>query len=109
LHLFLCQLFRCYRTTAAGKILTGLIAESTRHQDALKAVSQGLSIERHSLLADPIHEAVKSGVLDESLNVDFAVELIVALIWKRLLTDPNQLNPAFSKTVVVAALGHGFS
>ena len=50
LHRFLCRLFRRYKTTAAGTILIGLIAESTHNNQVADAVEQGLFLERKHLL-----------------------------------------------------------
>ncbi len=105
LHRFLCQLFRVYNSTAAGKILVGLVAESTHNKQAATAIEQGLFIDRSQLLIDPIKEGIATGELDEMLNPGWAAEVIVALIWKRLITSPDELNSKFSKLLLNTALG----
>lgn len=105
LHRFLCHLFRSYKTTAAGKILIGLIAESTHNKQATSAIEQGLFLDRSQMLIDPIKEGIATGELDQELNPGWAAEVIVALIWKRLITSPDHVNPKFSRLVLNTALG----
>ena len=105
LHRFLCRLFRRYKTTAAGKILVGLIAESTHNEQAAMAIEQGLFLDRSHLLVGPIMEGVSTGELNPNLDAEWAAEVIVALIWKRLMTSPEKLNPKFSQSLLKTALG----
>ncbi len=105
LHRFLCWLFRRYKSTAAGKILVGLIAESTHNKQAADAVEQGLFLDRKYLLIEPIQKGIVDGEFDENFDVDSAAEIIVALIWKRLLTSPEGLTPTYSRFVLNTAFG----
>lgn len=104
LQKFLCKLFRTYRSTAAGNILAGLIAECSCRQEVRDSLAQGLFLGRQSLLADPINEGIRTGELCESVDVDFAVEIIIALIWKRLLIEPARLTPGYAKQILSIAL-----
>lgn len=109
LHYFICRLFRRYKSTAAGKILIGLIAESTHNKQAADAIEQGLFLDRKYLLTEPIQKGIVDGEFDENLDVNSAAEVIVALIWKRLLTSPEGLTPAYSRFVLSTALGENRS
>lgn len=105
LNRFLCRLFRRYKSTAAGSILVGLIAESTHNSQASRAIEQGLFLDRSHLLVEPIKRGIEAGEIDGNLDVEWAAEIIVALIWKRLMTSPKHLTPGFSRQVLNAALG----
>ncbi len=83
----------------------GLIAESTHNNQASIALEQGLFLERSHLLADPIRQGIEAGEFDDNLDVEWAAEVIVALIWKRLMTSPKHLTPSFSRQVLNTALG----
>ncbi|OED36097.1 hypothetical protein AB833_28590 [Chromatiales bacterium (ex Bugula neritina AB1)] len=104
LHLFLCELFCRYKSTAAGVILVGLVAESVHNERVAVAIEQGLFLERSHLLTDPIEEGIANGEIDGHIDPVWAAEVIIAIIWKRLITSPDKLNPEFSRRILKSAL-----
>lgn len=105
LQQFLTALFRQYAKTSAGDILRGLIGEMASNAAVRQAVQSGLLLERSSLLLEPIQNGIDSGELDYVKHADGPADVIIALIWKQLLIDPDALNEQFAKHVVDTALG----
>ncbi len=91
------RLFRIYRDTPAGRILAGLVADAAADEDARVAVCGGLVTGRSEIVRDV---AATSPQAAEVVN-----EVIVATVWKRLVTDPGSLDDAFAAHLVRTALG----
>ena len=104
LQRFLASLFRQYHRTSAGVILRGLIGDMVNDDDVRDTVQTGLLLERSSVLLDPIAAGVDTGQLGAGITAQDAADVVVALIWKQLLVDPEKLDARFAKHVVNVAL-----
>ena len=95
------------RTTPAGPVLAGLITDALHDIAAHDAVHGGLIAGRRELLTGPFERAIEMGVLGDSFDLEFAAELMVGMIWQRLLTAPDRLDDRFANRLVdtVFALG----
>jgi len=99
-------LFAQYRTTPAARILAGLIAEAQHDPTVRDAVRSGLVLGRRDLLAEPLQRGIERGELPGGFDVDWASEVIVGLIWHRLLTD-GELSDGFADRMVDHVLPDG--
>ncbi|MEE9322022.1 MAG: TetR/AcrR family transcriptional regulator [Granulosicoccus sp.] len=106
LQRFLVALFSVYSHTSAGNILGGLIGEMASNLEVRKTVQSGLLLERSSILIDPIRAGIASGELGNVIRAEESADIIIALIWKQLLIEPQALNTRFAKRAVDAALGY---
>jgi len=95
------------RTTPAGPVLAGLITDALHDIAAHDAVHGGLIAGRRELLTGPFERAIEMGVLGDSFDLEFAAELMLGMIWQRLLTAPDRLDDRFANRLVdtVFALG----
>mgnify|MGYP006283895555 FL=1 len=91
LETLLRRLFAIFRTTPAGAILAGLVGDAAEDRRVRDAVRGGLVVDRDGLLDAPLARGAAGA------DVAFAKELVIALIWKRLLTDPAGLDDAFAR------------
>lgn len=92
------RLFRLYQETPAGQILAGLIAAATADEQARAALAEGLVLGR----ADLVGEIVAAGAAGCSPEV--ANEVVVAIVWKRLVAAPDTLTAAFADRLAALAL-----
>ena len=90
-------LFKIYTRSPAGAVLAGLVSDISSNTDAERAVKKALVIGRAKLVREPFTKAQERNELPRSFDVDFTIEIIVALVWKKLLADPADLKPAFAK------------
>jgi len=105
LRRFLAALFRRYSQSSAGIILSGLIGEMANNPDVRNAVKSGLLLERSSIILDPIRDGVEKGEVILLNRAEDCAEVVVALIWKQLLVEPQKLNARFAKHTIEVALG----
>ncbi len=105
LQRFLTALFRHYKRSSAGVILRGLIGEMASDDNVRIAVQSGLLLERSSVLLEPIQAGIDSGEIGNVQRAEDVADVIIALIWKQLLLEPDKLTERFAKRVVNAALG----
>jgi AcrR family transcriptional regulator len=101
------DLFRIYFDTAAGVILAGLVGASAEDPETADQIRAGLMVGRQSVLRDPLEQAISAGNLPSDFSVDAAVEVTVALIWYRLLADPQKLDAAYAASIVRRAIASG--
>jgi len=94
------KLFSRYRKTSAGQILVGLIAEAQSDSITMKSLRNGVIHERRVILIEAVSRGVQRGELSDSLDLDEIKDLIIAMIWHRLLTDRSRLNSAFIETII---------
>lgn len=100
LRYLLKKLFDLYRNTAAGLILVGLIAQSQSDSEAMLLLKQKFIKDRRTILVSILKRGVTNKEINKSANISEACDLIIAMIWHRLLTDRNKLNSAFINTIV---------
>jgi len=93
------KLFDTYRNSPAGLILVGLITDSQSDLETMKEVKQGIIKQRKKILIKAIKQGISEGCIKSSAKVDEAFDLVVAMIWHRLLTDRSKLNTAFAKRI----------
>lgn len=100
--------FAIYHKTSADIILGGLIAEAQNNPDTMTALKCGVIQQRRDILTNVISRAIQSNELSASLNEQDISDLIVAMIWHRLLTNRQHLNSAFIETMInyVMAIGN---
>ncbi len=101
------KLFESYRNTPAGLILIGLIADSQSDLDTMKQLKVGIIQERKKILLEAIARGIQTGWIMSEVNPQEAIDLVVAMVWHRLLTDRDKLNTHFAKRIVkiLTALG----
>lgn len=87
LRAVLVRVFALYRGGPGAGILAGLIADAQHDATARHALIHGLIAGRGPVLTQPLAEARARGELPADFDVDWAAELVVALIWKRVLSD----------------------
>lgn len=97
------QVFALYAVTPAVAILAGLIADAQRDATARHALVHGLIGGRGPLLSAPLRQACGDGRLPQGFDADWAAEMAVALIWKRVLSG-GALDGEFAARVVAAIL-----
>ncbi|OJX68644.1 TetR/AcrR family transcriptional regulator [Magnetospirillum sp. 64-120] len=97
------QVFDLYAATSAVPILAGLISDAQRDDVARHALVHGLIGGRGPVLAQPLRQACRDGRLPADFDVDWAAEMAVALIWKRVLSG-GALDHAFADRIVAAVL-----
>lgn len=103
----LTTLFDTYRETVAGRILAGLVGASADDPDTAQQIHTGLIIGRNDVLRVPLEKAVFSGNLSPRFCIDTAIEMIIALVWHRLLVAPNSLDGASAGIIARRALACG--
>lgn len=94
------DVFAVYRTTPAGTILVALIAAMPTEPEAAVEIHRQLVIGRRDVLLSPLRRAVAAGRLPKDLDLRWACETVIALIWLRLLTAPATLTPDYADTLV---------
>ncbi|WP_367197798.1 TetR/AcrR family transcriptional regulator [Amorphus sp. 3PC139-8] len=99
---FLSKLFRLYRETPAGRILAGLVAAATSDPETRRALQEGLVLGRAELVEGLVGEAVADGTFGGDPAI--ANEIVVAVVWKRLVMAPDSLDDAFARTLADLAL-----
>lgn len=100
------QVFALYAATPAAAILAGLIADAQRDATARHALVDGLIGGRGPLLSEPLRQARAAGRLPAGYDADWAAEMVVALIWKRVLSG-GALDDRFAARIVDAILPGG--
>ncbi len=73
--------------------------------DVRDTVHVGLLLERSSVVLDPIESGVNTGQFASSIKAPDAADVVIALIRKQLMVDPEKLDAKFAKHVVNIALG----
>ena len=106
IRVILDQVFALYAATPAAAILAGLIAEAQRDATARHALVHGLIGGRGPVLAEPLRQARDQGRLPVGFDAEWATEMVVALIWKRVLSD-GALDGDFAARIVAAILPGG--
>ena len=96
------QLFRLYRETPAGVILAGLVAASTADPATRDAVAEGLVIGRADLVGGIVAAGVAAGEIRGPSEL--ANEIVVAMVWKRLVMAPESLTDAFADRLAALAI-----
>lgn len=93
-------LFRRYRETPAARILAGLIADAQDDPETMAALTGGIIDGRRNILASAIERALARGERLVSEHADEVCDLIVALVWHRLLTEPGGLDTAHVERII---------
>ncbi|MDB0047732.1 TetR/AcrR family transcriptional regulator [Porticoccaceae bacterium] len=101
------NLFALYRNTSAGQVLAGLIADAQNDPQTMEALMHGVIHERRVILIESVSRGVQRGELSESLNLKEINDLIVAMIWHRLLTECSKLNSAFIENIISTVIAIG--
>jgi len=100
----LTALFDLYRRTPAAAVLAGIIAAAQSDAAAKEALASGLVSGRRGLLTAIFRRAVEAGELPADFDGNRAGDLVVALIWHRLLSDPAGLDDAYTDTIIDTVL-----
>jgi len=79
------QLFRFYETTPAGRILSGLIGEAAQNEPIRNALRTGLVIGRAPIVVDLVSAFIAANTGQGAVSAVVVNEMIVALVWKRLV------------------------
>lgn len=95
------QVFGLYAATPAAAILAGLIADAQHDDAARHALVHGLIGGRGPVLLQPLAAARDQGRLPADFDVDWAAEMVVALIWKRVLSG-GALDDAFAERIIAS-------
>lgn len=98
------SVFRLFKSTPAGRILAGLIGDATSDEAARDAVNAGLVSGRRDILLDIMERAEHRNALTNGLAPKEAGELVVALIWKRLVAAPESLTLAYADRLAALAI-----
>jgi len=94
------HLFRRYRATPAARILAGLIARAQDNPETLTALHGGIIEGRRDIITEAARRALGRGERLQVATPEQANDLVVALVWHRLLTDPNGLDDAYADHIV---------
>jgi len=105
LRAMLVRLFALYRRTAAGVILAGLIGEATSDETARDALTAGLVLGRADIVTGLVDHGNATG--EFSLSPETVREVVIALVWKRLVVAPETLDDAFAAELTELALAAG--
>ncbi|WP_115667145.1 TetR/AcrR family transcriptional regulator [Saccharospirillum mangrovi] len=97
----LSALFRLYRSSSAGAILTGLIGEASRDEQVRAVLAEGLVVGRADIVTALVQAA------DASLNAQAVNEVVIAVVWQRLVLQPDSLDEAFAQHLAALALAAG--
>ena len=103
----LSRLFQLYRTSPAGVILAGLVGDAAGDADVRAAVRSGLVLGRGDIIGELVasHPDVKS----RAIRPDIVNDVVVALVWKALILDPESLTDTTAHAIArtaIAAAGH---
>lgn len=88
------RLFALYRSTPAGSILAGLIGAAAEDAKTRDAIRKGLVLGRRAILRDRIRDLAPPGTPD--IRIERANDLIVSMIWQRLIMAPEDLTESFA-------------
>ncbi len=105
LRAMLARLFSLYRRTPAGAILAGLIGEAASDETARDALTSGLVLGRADIVTGLVEQGNASGEWDASPQS--VHEVVIALVWKRLVLAPDTLDDAFAAELTGRALAAG--
>jgi len=105
LRAMLARLFSLYRRTPAGAILAGLIGEATSDETARDALTTGLVLGRADIVTGLVEQGNASGAWDASPQS--VHDVVIALVWKRLILAPDTLDDAFAAELTERALAAG--
>jgi AcrR family transcriptional regulator len=93
-------LFQRYRETEAATILAGLVANAQEDRDAKTALSLGIIDGRKNILGEIIERAQNRGEPMIYNNPTEVCDLIIAMVWHRLLTDKSRFNDQFVQLII---------
>lgn len=99
LAVLLKRLFRLYRETPAGAVLRGLLGAASSDESARDAIQQGLVAGRSDIVKQTVAAAFPRQAEQDAVN-----EVVVALVWKRLLTAPESLDEEFAGSLAKMAM-----
>jgi len=105
LRAMLARLFSLYRRTPAGVILAGLIGEATSDETAHDALTTGLVLGRADIVTALVERGNATG--EFSVSPETVHEVVIALVWKRLVLAPDTLDDAFAAELTGRALAAG--
>jgi AcrR family transcriptional regulator len=105
LHGVLARLFALYRRTPAGAILAGLIGEATSDKTAREALIAGLVLGRAEIVTGLVEHG--NATSEFSVSAKIVHEVVIALVWKRLVVAPETLNDSFAAELTELALAAG--
>lgn len=94
------RLFAIYRKTPAAKILAGLIAEAQDSPPTRAALSAGIIDGRRDILTGAVARALARAETLISTDPDAVNDLIVAMIWHRLLSGRSGRDGQFIEHII---------
>lgn len=104
LDALLSQLSVLYAHTAAGKILSGLIADAQADAAVAAQLRDTYVAPRRAIVRSILRRAVQRGEIDAPDDPDFASDLLSGAIWFRLLLGERRLDRAFRRRLVAGML-----
>lgn len=98
-------LFTLYRRSCAGAILTGLIGEASGDASVRALLREGLVAGREDIVTGLVAAANRRG--ESRADAGAVNEVIIALVWQRLVLQPDSLDDDFADHLTALALAAG--
>jgi AcrR family transcriptional regulator len=108
LEILLTRLSGLYCDTAAGNILSGLIAEAQTETGLAEQLRETYVVPRRAIIGSIFARAVARHEIEALQYPDLASDLISGAVWFRLLLGKQRLDRKFKKHLIDAIL-HGFA
>lgn len=86
------QIFSIYNDTVAANILIGLISEMPENPKVRETLQNAFVPERKKILTDLIARGQRRGQLIVTANPDHIADTVIALVWMRMLVEPDSFN-----------------
>lgn len=98
-------LFRLYRRSCAGAILIGLIGEASSDASVRALLREGLVAGREDIVTGLVAAANRTG--ESRADAGAVNEVIIAVVWQRLVLQPDSLTDDFAAHLAALALAAG--
>jgi AcrR family transcriptional regulator len=105
LKALLSRLSGLYVGTAAGNILSGLVAEAQTDPAIAAQLRETYVGPRRAILRSVLARAVSRGEIEPVADPDFASDLFSGAVWFRILLGERRLDESFTDQLVNAFLG----
>jgi len=98
-------LFALYRDSCAGTVLTGLIGAASSDASVRALLSDGLVAGREDIVTAMVEAANQAGA--GRLDAHAVNEVVIAVVWQRLVLQPASLDDDFAGHLATLALAAG--
>lgn len=105
LRALLARLSRLYTSTAAGPILSGLVADAQASPALAQQLRDSYVAPRRSIVGSILDRAAARGEIGPGYDVAFASDMFSGAVWFRLLLGEPSLDDRFVDQLVAALLG----